>query len=118
MYGRRDDLLQRTIVHTSIRPYDSPSDQRHERIERARVLALAEPEDGVLADLRLRMRPGNLDQQRDAIIVGELGDGKDGLLLNLGVGLVLDHVAEGFEGAFGGLLTEPEDSVFADVARP
>ena len=57
--------------HTPIRPYllILSAHDVEQRVAGARIVALAEPEDGVFADLLVLVRLGRLDQTRHALLV-------------------------------------------------
>src|SRR5262245_3778465 len=60
---------------------------------------------------------GDIDEQRDGLVLWPLTDGEDGLLLYLGVGVrTVNGVFENAQAALAGFLTEPEDRLLAGFA--
>ena len=65
-----------------------------EERQRLRVLRLTQPEHRLLPDLAIRVRAGDVDEERDAFGRRQLAQCEDGLLLDLGVRIVVDPVRD------------------------
>src|SRR2546428_374502 len=68
-----------------------PGEQLLEQRDRAGVVGVAQPEEGLLADRRTVMRAGEPDQRGDPFVVRALGEGEDGALLHRQVHVVRVH---------------------------
>ena len=75
---------------------------------------MAEPEDGVFADLPARVRLGRVDQARHALIA-QLRQREDELLLHLDVGFRVEAFFEEAHRLRAAFLRDPEKRLFADV---
>src|ERR1043165_6065768 len=63
-------------------------------VERPRIVLLAQPERRLLAYVLAAVGAHQIVEQRDRLIVGQLGDGEDGLAADLVVRIVVDGVAQ------------------------
>jgi len=76
---------------------------------------LAEPEHGLFADGGIAVGLGDVDELGDALVFGHLTEGEDGFLFHFGVGIVFDGVGDGGGGLLAGFLSDPEESLSANV---
>ncbi len=62
-----------------------------EQIEGARILALAQPEEGCLSELRVRVGASNPDECWNAFVGRALAEGKYRLFAEFPAGVVVGH---------------------------
>ena len=89
-----------------------------EELDRSRILGLAEPEHRLLSDRGVGVRPGDVDQQRHALVFRHLAQREHRALLHLGVRILARSLGDRGGGMLAGLLAEPEDGFAARRARP
>src|SRR5579864_3473256 len=90
-------LSRKPFVARTTLSYTLPFAGEHffNKRQRALVLALPQPEDGLLADLRVAIRACHLNQQGDSRAGRHLSEREDRLLLNFGLRVVGDGVVDG-----------------------
>src|SRR4030095_734686 len=82
-----------------------------EELQRPRVARLTEPEHRLTPDLGIPVGAGHVDHLRYALVLRHLAEREDGLLLDLGVGIVIDRVRDGLHRLRTGALGDPEQRV-------
>ena len=92
-----------------------PLDNGDKGLERPGIMAFAQPEDGLLADVRVGVRPGDLDERLDTLVLRKLGKREHGLLLDSGVSVLGREIDEGRARLFRSPLSEPEHGLVPDI---
>src|SRR5215207_3123498 len=89
-----------------------------EQCDRSGVVRLAEPEDGLLADLGVTVRARDANQNRDAFVARALRQGEHDLLLHLAVDTrILRQGIEARARRVARCLAQPEHRLLARLTR-
>ena len=88
-----------------------------EEFQRARIFRLPQPEHRLFANGRVLVGAGLLNQQRHALVFGQLAQREHRFLFHLGVGIVLDRRGNRADGFLSCALREPEERVAFDRRR-